>query len=573
MQALELDAGGLAADLAAHERLAREAHQGQLHFGWRVQVVVGEDLGLEGVRVGAEEGRRRRRIARIGDADGEVRGIVGRRHGDGPRCGRGRVGGDAQETFAGVHIPGGLTGIAVVGGRDVIDEVKIALRARLVDVQHEETMLAQVDVFHVRVGELDELLALVDDAVAGGDAGGDEFHADRIRTCAGVVTGIGQVIGPGRVDVARQHHHVVDVAGEDAVVDALAFGGVAVPLVEVDRETENLQRRHHHLLAHDLPLGVAGLHLGAEPGELGRAEQVARGIADQLGIGLLVAADQARVEHIKVGQVAEVDAAVDAQRVTRIGLADRLPFEVGLHGLVFAQLPQPFQADGMVFRAAAPSVVCAFVVVPDDDEGIILVQAAQVGVEFVLRMPETVVLQVQDFVEGKMSARIDAVAATFVDVVAEVQDGVHVIALRQDPIGIEPAARIVGAGHHAKAQRVHVTDREGKGAAHDGVATVLLEAVVVPSAGLQAAGVDLDGVVAGVVGRRAAAGHDGGHVGIGPHLPIDGLGAGLVGRDARPKDHAVAHRVTRSDAMVEGGEAAVERGARPHIIRALTRDR
>jgi len=78
---------------------------------------------------------------------------------------------------------------------------------------------------------------------------------------------------------------------------------------------------------------------------------------------LLVARDQARVQHVQRGQVAEVEGAVDLERVGRVRLSRRQPLVVGLHG---GSAPRRVAALGrlvVVSGAARPGVVGQVVVV------------------------------------------------------------------------------------------------------------------------------------------------------------------------------------------------------------------
>ena len=167
----------------------------------------------------------------------------------------------------------------------------------------------------------------------------------------------------------------------------------------------------------------------------------------------------------------------------------------------------------VVLRALAPLVVGDLVVVPGHDERVLRVQVLQVGVALVLRVPLPVVGQRDHLARRLVLADVDLVEAVavlaggvLVEVVAEVDHRVEVVALGQVPVGREPAGLQVGARDDAEPEVAGggVVRRGGAGAADPAGHAVVEEPVEVRRAGLEAAGVHLHGVVAAGAGAGPA---------------------------------------------------------------------
>ena len=154
-------------------------------------------------------------------------------------------------------------------------------------------------------------------------------------------------------------------------------------------------------------------------------------------------------------------------------------------------------------------------------------------------------------------------AAVLVDVVAEMEDGVQVAAGGEMPVRGEVAGLVVGAGDHAETDVVGLgvlggcRTRTGGGGAHLADA----EAEPVRRGRAQSAYVSLDRVVGGRRGLGLALRDDLVEGLVLGDLPSHRDGASLAGTghgvrggcDARPQQNAVGQRVTRRDAVQEGG--------------------
>src|SRR5690606_10243401 len=187
------------------------------------------------------------------------------------------------------------------------------------------------------------------------------------------------------------------------------------------------------------------------------------------------------------------------------------------------------------------------------------------GVGLVEGVPAPVVGQRDDLVLG-IEGSVDpergvAAVAVLVEVVAEVEDRVEVVAGGEVPVGAEPPALVVAAGHHPEAEPLHgrARGRCGAGATHRRRGAEGPEPVPVLGGGAQPGGVDLDRVVPGSGGGDRALGHDRAEVGILGHLPrhLGGraearAGRGLVARgDPGPEHDPVRERVAGGHPVAE----------------------
>ena len=137
------------------------------------------------------------------------------------------------------------------------------------------------------------------------------------------------------------------------------------------------------------------------------------------------------------------------------------------------------------------------------------VQVLEVGVPLVLRVPLPVVGEGHHLPCGLVGPDVDVggpVAVlprgVLVDVVAEVDDRVEVVAGREVAVGGEPAGLQVGARDHAEPQPLGRRGRRGRRPGAAGAAGRALEeeAEEVRRGGREAAGLHLHGVVAARVG-------------------------------------------------------------------------
>ncbi len=306
-------------------------------------------------------------------------------------------------------------------------------------------------------------------------------------------------------------------------------------------------------------------------------------------VDLLVAIG-AQVEHADLGKGAEGEATVEPGTVTQRGRgvhAHRHPLVVGPVGagaaLEVVALPGLAAAGGVVLRAVLPLVVGDLVVVPRDDPGVLRVQVLQVGVALVLGVPLPVVGQRHHLVGRLVLADVDVVGAVavlagavLVEVVAEVEHRVQVVALGEAAIGGEPPGLEVGTGDDTEPQVPGggPGGRRGAHAADPADRAAVGEAVEVPGRGLQPSDVELDGVVAAGAGREGAAAHGRAEEAVLRDLPGDVdlralAGAGGAGRrrgDPGPDHHAVGLGVAGGHTVLEvagaGERRRVGRGGR-----------
>jgi hypothetical protein len=184
---------------------------------------------------------------------------------------------------------------------------------------------------------------------------------------------------------------------------------------------------------------------------------------------VLIATFQTRVEHHHSGQIAEIEGAPDAQTIAVERGTDRHPFVVGARRIEQSRFPRSLGFRLVILGAAAPTVVGRFVVVPYRDPRVLAVQFLQVRIAAIEGVAEAIVGQRQQLVARAelIDARLgdglsDAVAAdreprrlvagrtVLVDVIAEVQHRVEVIAARCFAIDVEETLGMVRAGEEGQ---------------------------------------------------------------------------------------------------------------------------
>ena len=218
-------------------------------------------------------------------------------------------------------------------------------------------------------------------------------------------------------------------------------------------------------------------------------------------LGLPGAADQPGVQHDEVEQLPEAEGPVGALARPGLGLPDRHPLEVGLHGGRAPHEPVAFLfLDLVVLGAVGVGVVGDLVVIPDAHEGMEAVDLLQVGVRLVLGVAGPVVGE-----RGRLLVRTRrpieprpvpvAAVRVLVEVVAEVQHRVQVVPLGDPPVDVEPAERQVGAGDEGEPDVVGIPG-QGPRPADRRLLAERLEAVVVGRPRLQSGRRDLERVVA-----------------------------------------------------------------------------
>ena len=201
-----------------------------------------------------------------------------------------------------------------------------------------------------------------------------------------------------------------------------------------------------------------------------------------------------------------------------LGHPERHPLEVGLVRLATAGGEVALHAGGVVLRTGVPRVVGDLVVVEDRDPRVPGVGGLQIGVSLVQGVPQPVSAQVgrlggrHAIAHAGQAGRSVAVraVAVLVDVVADVQDQVEVLASSDAAVGTEVATGVVAAGDQRQPQGMDdaLLVRRGLGAAGGTELSERLEAVPVSGVGPEVVDVHLDGVVAPGIGPHAPASDD-----------------------------------------------------------------
>ena len=410
--------------------------------------------------------------------------------------------------------------------------------------------------------------------------------------------------------VARQHNGF-GAAGPEGVVQPAAGGGITVPSVEVERHAGTIARLrsrdtavpfgrqpgeeggvrlrphaafqigsgnlcHHHLIADHLP-GLSFAHGSRQhilqPAALLRTDQFAILLRNgrkelRIGIGvagfacelqLLCAGEQPSFQHGQRREVAEFEAAEDRLgRPSRVGGADRHPFEIGLHRGCLAGHPVTLGRGLVIFRPAYPAVIGDFMIVPDADEGGAGMGGLHVGVGLHLRMAAAVVGQrhrlmrrIGQAAEPPPDVAAIAILTIFIDVIAEHQHGIEALLPGHVCIGVVISAGIKLAGGDGEHDILNRADGQCAEAAFGRDATVRpLEAVPVIAPGFETGDLDLHRPVGGGTGDcraatcRLRAWSRG-------HMPADrDIARSFLGRtDASPDHGSIGSRVAAGDAM------------------------
>ena len=175
----------------------------------------------------------------------------------------------------------------------------------------------------------------------------------------------------------------------------------------------------------------------------------------------------------------------------------------------------------MVLGAAFPAVIGRFMIVPQCNHRRHLVQPLEVGVSPIGSVTQAIVGDRQNFRVGHQCAPHDALTgpyrriAIFVDIVADMQPQVEIVARRSMGIGVEPAIGQVGTGKDAQAKALHVALRQRPGAADRRFAAIRRdEAIPVGRARLKPVNCHFRCPVAIAAGAHRAAADGPGEVGI-----------------------------------------------------------
>jgi hypothetical protein len=136
---------------------------------------------------------------------------------------------------------------------------------------------------------------------------------------------------------------------------------------------------------------------------------------------------------------------------------DRQPLAIGADRGALADLPVALRVGLVILRAAVPAVVGGLVVVPHHHHREALVEPLEIGVGPVGGVPQPIIGQAHhlgrrlDHPAGERSVRARIAAALiFVEIIAQVDHQVDVLARGGMGVGVEPAERQVGAGEDAE---------------------------------------------------------------------------------------------------------------------------
>jgi hypothetical protein len=210
---------------------------------------------------------------------------------------------------------------------------------------------------------------------------------------------------------------------------------------------------------------------GVTVGRSGRSVSTSGANITELRTSFHGASDAASCSSNQVDEIAVPVAPVEPLRILVVRLAHGHPLEPRLPG---RRLPVAVVALTrlVVLRPVAPGVVGHLVVVDGDHPRTALVEGGQVGIGLVAGVPAAVVLEGHDLVGRIVEAAVGAPVATvavLVEVVAEVEDGVEVVAPREVAVGGEEPALEVAARDQAEAEAVdRLAGRGGGAAAADG---------------------------------------------------------------------------------------------------------
>ena len=252
-------------------------------------------------------------------------------------------------------------------------------------------------------------------------------------------------------------------------------------------------------------------------------------------------------------------------------LADGVPEEEGHQRIGLAVDVRALRGDVVVLGSKGEGLVGDLVVVPGQVPRVLLRSGLEVGVE-ALGEPALVVLEGLNALGlGPLVAlvpvRIRKRVVVLVDLVAQADDGVEVIARGNGAQRIEIPALVVHAAHGRGSPMPAFRQRAGQGQrlgpTRDGGAFHLAlghvhietEAVVVPAVRLQPADVRLDAPIAGLLGLHGLGGHDVRKAGVRGHFdrPEGDEGQGLVHQaQPGPQDDRLVGGIARRHPVIEG---------------------
>ena len=223
---------------------------------------------------------------------------------------------------------------------------------------------------------------------------------------------------------------------------------------------------HEGLLAQDLPGGGRTGQLPEQPVKLGLSEQRLRLLVrlQSLNVNfilpnkiipvvkLLVPRHEPGLEHVKSHQVSERKTAVGSFAALGV-LANRHPLVIGLQGGRFPHFEIAFPVV-VIGRAVFVGVIGEFVIVPDRYERMRRVNGPKLGIQAVNRVTSSVVIKgygldvvIRRQIPHHFSRIIkrQTLRIVLVDIVPQVQNGIHVSLLRGVAVDVEIAGGIISA--------------------------------------------------------------------------------------------------------------------------------
>ena len=388
------------------------------------------------------------------------------------------------------------------------------------------------------------------------------------------------------MNIPGEHGDVVDAALLKHVQEPGARVGVTVPLICVQDGGVAVASElpQHDLLAEDSPahpVALGALKLIVKPRFLSGTEKAALGVLNDgliLGVGRFpIPAIETRVEHGEIEQIPEAETAPNLCVPRALRFPGGQPFVPCLHRSPLPGGPGPFPLV-VILCTIAPAVVGRLVVIPDHHHGMLTVQFLQIFVRAIEGVAFPVIGKGGDFPIRRMAPSEGGSVAVFavpifVNVVAEVEYEVEVVAPGHRAIGIEVAEEPVGAGAVGNAQAIDARAREGAGPTQRRRFPRGDEAIIVGAPGRQAVDNDLHGVIAIAMGAHFAALEGPLTLRVGVEGPAHGKGRALLLRGgAGPEYDAVLAGVPGGNAVAEHLPANVG-GARRQRTRAGAEER
>ena len=270
----------------------------------------------------------------------------------------------------------------------------------------------------------------------------------------------------------------------------------------------------------------------------------------------------ARIEHVKLRQIAEDDAPVELHvRAVRDGCPPQR--HVLVIGLVGRRPPREElipRHRALLLGDVGGVVVVKLVIVPGDDPGKGFVGRLQVGVQAILRVTPAIVFEgVQ--LTAKVLARTIVRTGALVDVIAQMDHEVEVTGEHVPERG-EVAVLVVLARNKREVEPVEILARCNRGPRPTSRTDFRSgpKLIPVPPSRLEPIDLDVNRMRQRGICRRRAALDDLEHVGVGRNTPVDfvvfirrqSTAVERLGRQPCPEHNAVGPGVPRRHSQTEG---------------------